>query len=78
MRCSSRLGQNPVNWYAEPQYWYAILMFLSIWKGLGYFTIIYLAGMLNINPEYYEAARIDGATKLQEALIHQPAADSAH
>ena len=61
------LGQNPVNWYAEPQYWYAILVFVSVWKGLGYFTIIYLAGMLNINPEYYEAARIDGANKLQEA-----------
>ncbi|MBI1258123.1 MAG: ABC transporter permease subunit [Chloroflexi bacterium] len=61
------LGQNPVNWYASPQYWYAILVFLSVWKGLGYFTIIYLAGMLNINPEYYEAARIDGANRLQEA-----------
>lgn len=60
------LGQDPVNWYAEPNYWYAILVFLSIWKGLGYFTIIYLAGMLNISPEYYEAARIDGATKVQE------------
>jgi putative aldouronate transport system permease protein len=60
------LGKKPVNWYAEPQYWYAILVFLSVWKGLGYFTIIYLAGMLNINPEYYEAARIDGAGKLQE------------
>lgn len=60
------LGQEPVNWYAEPQHWYAILVFLSVWKGLGYFTIIYLAGMLNISPEYYEAARIDGASKLQE------------
>jgi putative aldouronate transport system permease protein len=60
------LGREPVNWYAEPEYWYAILVFLSVWKGLGYFTIIYLAGMLNINPEYYEAARIDGATKWQE------------
>jgi putative aldouronate transport system permease protein len=60
------LGRDPVNWYAEPNYWYVILVFLSVWKGLGYFTIIYLAGMLNISPEYYEAARIDGAGKLQE------------
>jgi putative aldouronate transport system permease protein len=37
-----------------------------VWKGLGYFTIIYLAGILNINPEYYEAARIDGANKWHE------------
>ncbi len=60
------LGMTTVNWYAAPQYWLAILVFLSVWKGLGYFTIIYLAGMLNISPEYYEAARIDGANKLQE------------
>lgn len=60
------LGQNPVNWYSEPQAWYTILVLLSVWKGLGYFTIIYLAGMLGISPEYYEAARIDGANKLQE------------
>jgi putative aldouronate transport system permease protein len=60
------IGIDPVNWYGSPQYWIPILMFLSVWKGLGYFTIIYLAGMLNINPEYYEAARIDGANKLQE------------
>lgn len=60
------LGYDAVNWYAKPEYWYAVLVFLSIWKGLGYFTIIYLAGMLNITPEYYEAARIDGASKLQE------------
>jgi putative aldouronate transport system permease protein len=57
------LGRDPVNWYAEPQYWMFILAALSVWKGLGYFTIIYLAGMLSINPEYYEAARIDGANK---------------
>ena len=37
-----------------------------MWKGLGYFTIIYLAGILAINPEYSEAARIDGANKPQE------------
>jgi putative aldouronate transport system permease protein len=56
----------PVNWYGEPTYWIPILVFLSVWKGLGYFTIIYLAGMLGINPEYFEAARMDGASKLQE------------
>lgn len=62
------LQADPINWYAAPQYWPAILTFLSVWKGLGYFTIIYLAGMLSISPEYYEAARIDGANKLQEML----------
>ncbi len=61
-----QLKLDPVNWYGEPTYWIPILVFLSVWKGLGYFTIIYLAGMLGINPEYFESARIDGASKLQE------------
>lgn len=61
-----QLGQNPVNWYGESELWIPILVLLSVWKGLGYFTIIYLAGMLSINPEYLEAARIDGSNKLQE------------
>lgn len=60
------MGLAPINWYAEGGYWPAILVIISLWKGLGYFTIIYLAGMLAINPEYYEAARIDGANKFQE------------
>jgi putative aldouronate transport system permease protein len=60
------LGMAPVNWYAAPEYWYFILVLISLWKGLGYFTIIYLAGMLSINHEYYEAARMDGANRLQE------------
>jgi len=60
------VGGQPINWYSAPEYWVLILVLLSVWKGLGYFTIIYLAGMLNISPEYYEAARIDGANKLQE------------
>ena len=61
-----QFGMAPVNWYAQPTYWVPILAFLSVWKGLGYFTILYLAGILGINPEYYEAARMDGASKLQE------------
>ncbi len=59
-------GLEPINWYAEPKYWSAILVLISMWKGIGYFAIIYLSGMLAINPEFYEAARIDGASKWQE------------
>ena len=60
------LGMEPVNWYASPEYWPAIMTIISIWKGLGYFSIIYLAGMVAINPELYEAARLDGGTKIDE------------
>jgi putative aldouronate transport system permease protein len=59
-------GQEKINWYSEAGYWPTILNFISCWKGLGYFSIIYLAGMVTINPEYYESLRIDGGNKWKE------------
>ena len=61
-----KLGFSPVNWFSEPGYWPLILLLVNLWHNLGYNTIIYLAGIIAINPEYYEAARIDGANKWQE------------
>lgn len=58
-------GIKPVQWYAEAKYWPAILTIVTIWKSAGYNCIIYYAGLMGINEEFYEAARIDGATKLQ-------------
>lgn len=60
------LGVEPVLWYNEPVYWPFILVFANTWKGAGYFAIIYYAALISINSEYYEAARIDGANKLQQ------------
>ncbi|GGH80029.1 putative aldouronate transport system permease protein [Pullulanibacillus pueri] len=58
-------GEN-VNWYNEPKYWPFILIFLGIWKGVGYNSIIYFASILGINSTYYEAAMVDGASKWQQ------------
>ncbi len=41
------------------------VMFVTIWQGLGYYMMMYLAGLQSISPEYQEAARIDGATGVQ-------------
>jgi putative aldouronate transport system permease protein len=62
----ARFGIEAIAWYREPTYWPAILVLTSLWKGVGYGSILYLAVMLGISPEYYEAAKIDGATKLQQ------------
>ena len=59
-------GLQKVAWYSHAQYWTPILVLVSLWKGLGYFTVIYLAGMVAISPEYYEAARMDGGSKRHE------------
>ena len=58
-----RIGLHPVDWYSSPQYWPAILTIVNLWKSAGFWSIVYLAGILAISPEYYEAARIDGANK---------------
>ncbi|MFD1957303.1 ABC transporter permease [Paenibacillus thailandensis] len=59
-------GAEPVSWYSEPKYWPYILTIVNIWKNAGYLCVIYLAAIIGIDPEYYEAATIDGASKWQQ------------
>lgn len=55
------IGISPVNWLTDPKWAMPSLVILAIWKGLGYNIIIFLAGLQNINQQYYLAAKIDGA-----------------
>jgi putative aldouronate transport system permease protein len=59
-------GVDTVAWYREPDAWPTILVVVTLWKGVGYGSLFYLAIMLGINPEFFEAAKIDGAGKLQQ------------
>ena len=55
-------GQDKVIvFYQEKKYWPFILTFVHLWKGLGFSTVVYLASIVGISPELYEAARMDGA-----------------
>jgi len=56
----------PISWYSTPKYWPAILIIANCWKGVGYGCLIYIASLIGIDPAFYEAARLDGATKWQE------------
>ena len=60
------LGIDTINWYSEAKYWPAILIFVNTWKGIGYGTLIYISGINGIDPSYYEAAQLDGASKWQQ------------
>lgn len=60
------LGKDSVTWYTNPKYWPFILVLVNIWKSVGYSCIVYLAAIVGIDPEYYEASSLDGATKLQQ------------
>ena len=54
-------GVNP-QWLGDPQYVMAAIIVVAIWSGIGYASIILLAGLQNIPKNYYEAASIDGAS----------------
>ncbi len=60
------LGAERVSWYMEPQYWPYILTSVNLWKGIGFNTLIFFAAVIGINEEYYEAAKLDGASKVQQ------------
>lgn len=53
-------------WMGGPSLALFSIIIMTVWKGLGYNTIIYLAGLQNISKAYYEAAEIDGATKSKQ------------
>nr|WP_322348799.1 ABC transporter permease subunit [Paenibacillus albus] len=62
------LGFDAIAWYSEPKYWPYILPIVYIWKNIGYSTVIYLAAVIGIDNEYYEAALMDGASKWRQAI----------
>ena len=60
-------GGTDVNWYFEPDVWPYILVFMHIWKVIGYSMVVYLASITGIDTNLYEAAVLDGASKWQQA-----------
>jgi putative chitobiose transport system permease protein len=56
----------PIQWLADPNYTLIIAMLLTVWMGLGYYMMIFLAGLQNIPEELYDAALIDGCTHIQK------------
>ncbi len=58
-------GGEAIKWYNEPKYWPTILLITTLWKGLGYSSLIYYATIIGIDTSLFEAAEIDGANKFQ-------------
>lgn len=59
-------GHKEINWYTDPTWWPLIFVIMNVWKSLGYNSIIYYASVMGIDPTYYEAAEVDGASKWQQ------------
>ena len=59
------IGIHGPGWLTDPALALYSIVLVDVWKGIGLATVIYIAGLASISPEYYEAARIDGATRTQ-------------
>lgn len=60
------LAPAAVGWLTDPNIALFSVMAVTVWKGLGYYMVIYLAGLQGIPPDLYEAAAIDGSDGLQK------------
>lgn len=64
-----QLTDEPINFLSEPKYFWTILVSANIWKTVGFNAIIFIAAIAGINPELYEAASVDGASRLRQMFI---------
>ncbi len=55
-----------VNWLGDSKTALISICIVAIWKNVGYFLVIYYAGIMGISKDLYEAARVDGATEVQQ------------
>lgn len=61
-------GQDAVSFLGSNKYARHIIIWTDVWKSMGYNMIVFLAAITNINPSLYEAASIDGAGRLKQAI----------
>lgn len=61
-------GEDFVSWYTTSKFWPYILTIVYLWKNAGYSSIIYMASIAGIDESVYEAADLDGATKMQQIM----------
>ncbi|WP_420844367.1 ABC transporter permease [Lacticaseibacillus kribbianus] len=59
-------GGTAIDFYNTPYVWPFLIVFMGVWKGIGYNSILYFATASGIDPSYYDAAMMDGANKWQQ------------
>jgi putative aldouronate transport system permease protein len=62
-------GGKPINFLADIRWFRTVLVTSSIWKGMGWSSVIYLAAISGVNTEMYDSAAIDGAGRFKQ-IIH--------
>ena len=59
------MGGERIDFYNTPSYWPVLITLFYLWKNIGYGMVVYLATIMGIDTEYYEAAKVDGANRFQ-------------
>lgn len=67
---TSNIIQEPIQWLQSPQYLMTIMIFVTLWSSMGVGFLAMLAGILEINPELYEAASLDGINNRFQEIIY--------
>ena len=62
------LGANSIGWLTDPKWALYSVIIVTIWKGIGYYMMIYLAALMSVPKELYEACDIDGANFMTKHL----------
>lgn len=59
----------PINFLSLPEYFWGILVTTNVWKEIGFGSIVYLAAIAGVDPNTYEAASIDGASRFKQMYL---------
>ncbi|MGN7380603.1 carbohydrate ABC transporter permease [Paenibacillus sp. SAFN-117] len=62
------MGMSPIGWLTDPFYANASVIVATLWSRVGFFMVIFIAGLQSIPQDYYEAAKMDGAGKIRSFL----------
>lgn len=60
----------PINWNVDPDYILWVIMLIAVWMSMGTGFLVFLAGLQNINRDYYEAGSLDGIRNKFQELIY--------
>ncbi len=64
-----QMGGEPVKFLYDSKYFIHVIAFSAMWKEVGWGSIVYLSAIGSVDPEIYEAARVDGASRLQQMIF---------
>lgn len=62
------LGGQPIDFFTNRKWFIPMLISTSVWQGVGWGAVIYLASLASVNPELYESADLDGANRFHKAI----------